>query len=103
MEVYLKFLTNTINHSFKESTFPNKLKHSEVIPGYKKLEPFQEENYRPVSLLPHISKGFERVIYELINNFMENRIMVLCHGFQEITWRTAYFNSHVRKMEKSLR
>ena len=50
----LKYLTNTINHSLKESTFPDELKQSEVIPVYKKLDPLQKENYRPVSLLPHI-------------------------------------------------
>ena len=56
IEVHLKYLTNTINHSLKESIFPDELKQSEVIPIYKKLDPLQKENYRPVSLLPHISK-----------------------------------------------
>ena len=73
IEVPLKYLTNTINHSLKESTFPDELKQSEVIPVYKKLDPLQE-NYRPVSLLPHISKVFERVIYKQINYFIENKI-----------------------------
>ena len=34
IEVHVKYLTNTINHSLKESTFPDKLKQSEVIPVY---------------------------------------------------------------------
>ena len=55
----MKYLTtNTINHSLKESSFPNELKESEVIPAYVTLDSLQE-NYRPVSLLPHISKVFE--------------------------------------------
>ena len=74
IEVYLKYLTNTINHSLKESTFPDELKQSEVMPVYKKLDPLQKENYRPVSLLPHISKVFERMIYKQINSFMGNKI-----------------------------
>ena len=24
----------------------------------------------------------------------------MCHGFQEITWHTTFFNSHARKMKK---
>ena len=36
-KVHLKYLTNTINHSLKESTFPDELKQSEVIPVYKNL------------------------------------------------------------------
>ena len=74
IEVHLKYLTNTINHSLKESTLPDKLKQSEVIPVHKKRDPLQKENYRPVNLLPHISKVFERVIYNQINSFMENKI-----------------------------
>ena len=42
IKVHLKYLTNTINHSLKESTFPGELKQSEVIPVYKKLDPFTE-------------------------------------------------------------
>ena len=72
--VHLKYLTKSINHSLKGSTFSDELKQSEVIPVYKKLDLLQKENYRPVSLLPHTSKVFERVIYKQINNFMENKI-----------------------------
>ena len=57
IEVHLKYLTN--NNSLKESTFPDELKQSEVIPVYKKLDPLQKENYGPVSLLPHILKIFD--------------------------------------------
>ena len=41
IEVHLKYLTNTTNHCLKESTFPDELKQSEVIPVYKKLNPLQ--------------------------------------------------------------
>ena len=83
IEVILKYLTNTINHSLKESTFRDELKQSDVIPVYKKLDPLQKENYRPVSLLPHISKVFERVIYNQINIFMENKISKCVTGFRK--------------------
>ena len=70
----MKYLTNTTNNCFKESTFPDELKQSEVIPVYKKLDPLQKENDRPMSLLPHISKVFQRVIYSQVNSFMESKI-----------------------------
>ena len=54
-EINLKYLTNTTNHSLKESSFPDELKQSEIIPVYKRLDPLDIENYRPVSLLPHKS------------------------------------------------
>ena len=82
-KVHLKYLANTINHSLKKSNFPDERKQSEVIPVYKKLDPLQKENYRPVSLLPHISKVFAKVIYKQINNFMENKISKCVTGFRK--------------------
>ena len=83
IEVHLKYPTNTINNSLKESTFPDELKQSEVIRVYKKLDALQKENYRPVCLLPHISKVFERVIYNQINSFVENKISKCDTGFRK--------------------
>ena len=62
VHIYLPYLTNCINHSFVTNKFPDELNLSEVIPLYKKLDPLKKENYRPVSLLPHVSKVFERII-----------------------------------------
>ena len=36
-----------------------------------------------MSLLPHISKVFDRVIYKQINNFMENKISNCVTGFRK--------------------
>ena len=41
---------------------------------YKKLDPLQKENYRPVSLLPHVSKIFERIIHKQITNYMRDKL-----------------------------
>ena len=67
IDAYLPYLTFSINYSLRESTFPKELKHSEVIPVYTKLDPLKKENYRPVSLLPHVSKVFGRIVYQQIN------------------------------------
>ena len=61
VNAYLPHLTNSINYSIQHSSFLQELKLSEVIPVYKKLDPLQKENYRPVSLLLHVSKVFEGV------------------------------------------
>ena len=59
IDAHLQHLTNAINHTLQTNCFPNKLKQSEVIPVYKKLHPLEKENYRPVRLLPHVSKFLE--------------------------------------------
>ena len=60
-------LTNAINKMFLDNYFPKELKKAEVIPVYKKDNPLKKGSYRPVSLLPHVSKIFERLIYKEIN------------------------------------
>ena len=79
----LPHLTNSIKYSIQHSSFPQELKLSEVIPVYKKLNPLQKENYRPVSLLPHISKVFERIIHKLITNYMTDKLAHSITGFRK--------------------
>ena len=73
IDAYLPYLTDSINYSLRESTFPEELKHSEVISVYKKIDPLKNKNYRPVSLLSHMSKVFERIIYQEINTYMKDK------------------------------
>ena len=47
-------------------------KEAEVCPVHKKNEKSKCENYRPISLLPNISKMFERVMYTRLNNFLNS-------------------------------
>ena len=56
MDIYLPFLTDAINDFLKRGIFSDELKLAEVIPLFKKRDPFDKTNYRPVSLLSHISK-----------------------------------------------
>ena len=39
---------------------------------FAKKDPLNEENYRPVSLLSHMSKVFERLLYKQIEAIMNN-------------------------------
>ena len=49
--------------------FPNKLKIAKVIPIHKKDDQTQLENYRPISILPAISKVIERVIFDQMHDY----------------------------------
>ena len=64
VNAYLPHPTNSINYSIQHSNFPEEMKLSEVIPVYKKLDLLQREYYRPVSLLPHVSKIFEGIFHK---------------------------------------
>ena len=102
VNVYLPFLTKAINYAITENTFPEQLKKSEVIPLYKKEDPLKKENYKPMSLLPHVSKVFERIIYKQINIYMQDKLSTY-NWILKITSNTTFFNDHARKMEKCFR
>ena len=44
------------------SYFPNNLKLGDITPVYKKDDPNIIKNYRPISILPVVSKIFERIL-----------------------------------------
>ena len=54
-----------------------------MIPLFKKADPFDKLNYRPVSLLTHISKVFERIIYNQINEYIEPFLSNILTGFRK--------------------
>ena len=82
MDIYLPLLADIIDDSLKRRIFPDELKLAEVIPFLKKADPFDKTNYLPVSLLSHISKVFERMIYNQINEYIEPSYFKLLTGFR---------------------
>ena len=56
-------LTNCINESLTNTEFPD-TQLSDITPVFKKLDPSDKANYRPVSILPLVSKVFEKIMYD---------------------------------------
>ena len=102
VHVHLPFLTKAINRAITENIFPEQLKKLEVIPLHKKEDPLKKEIYRPMSLLPDVSKVFDRVIYKQIKIYMQDKLSKHITGFWK-SQNTTFFNDHVRKMEKCFR
>ena len=67
----IKPLTLLINQSLSTGIFPNKLKISRVKPLFKKGKVYLFSNYRPISLLPSLSKIYEHVVFEQLLQYME--------------------------------
>ena len=66
----LRLITNQI---LTTGIFPDKLKIVKVVPIYKKGENTQLCNYRPISLLPAISKVIEIIMYSQLDNFFKTQ------------------------------
>ena len=61
--ILLEPLTHVLNLSLLNGHFPQELKMANVIPIFKSGDAQVFTNYRPVSILPVISKIFERIMY----------------------------------------
>ncbi|KAF4088833.1 hypothetical protein AMELA_G00059270, partial [Ameiurus melas] len=68
----LPALTHIFNTSLSTGTYPTSFKQARVTPLLKKpsLNPSIVDNYRPVSLLPFLSKTLERAVFNQLHNFL---------------------------------
>lgn len=69
-------LTICINRILQEGIFPDILKISKVCPLFKKGDKGKPESYRPVSLVPVVSKLVEILICGQVNKFLEKNKIV---------------------------
>ena len=56
----------------RENCWPSIWKQARVVPVHKKLSKSEPGNYRPISLLSVISKVFEKILADEINQFLED-------------------------------
>ncbi len=78
-------VTSIINQMLNTGIFPDDLKIAKVVPLFKKGDDTIFSNYRPISLLPAISKIFEKVIYKQVYDFFKlNKLLYPSqYGFRQ--------------------
>ena len=63
-------LTLTFNQAITLSSFPDEWKIARVVPLYKNGQRSIPGNYRPISVLPAISKIMERILHDQLYNYL---------------------------------
>ena len=81
--IFSKVLSEIFNFHIDSNTFPNGLKKADIIPIYKKDDPFDKTNYRPISILPVLSKPFERCLYDQIYEYIDTILSKVQCGFRK--------------------
>ncbi len=74
--IILPTLTHIFNYIFTCSTFPDRWKTSIVIPVPKKINPTALTDFRPISLLPTLSKILEVIMADqILKHINENNLL----------------------------
>lgn len=67
----LPFITYVFNNIITKSTYPESWKHAKIIPI-----PKSNHEYRPIAILPYLSKVFERLLHQQISNYLNTNILL---------------------------
>ena len=82
-ELISEILAEIYNDSKNCHDFPKSLKLAEILPIFKKADRSLMNNYRPISLLPVVSKIFERIMYTQILAYIEKYLSPFLFGFRK--------------------
>ena len=84
MDIICEPLKNIWNNEIiQNKIFPKNLKLADITPIFKALETILVENYRPISILPTISKIFERIMQKQMNDFVEVHLSPYLCGYRK--------------------
>ena len=75
MKLALPYIENSLaflfNTSIETSQFPDSRKVARITPIFKEGDKTEKSNYRPISVLPVISKLFEKLVFNQLYHYMK--------------------------------
>lgn len=87
IDILLPYITYIINTSISSAHFPSLWKNSHLVPISKKLSSADFNNFRPISIVPFLSKILERVVYKQWATFLDNNKLLN-------PWQSGFKTSH---------
>ena len=82
-DLFVIFITKNFNLCLNKGEFPEILKIVELTPIYKKANLFEKDKYRPISILSNISKIYDRIMHNQMNDFFINKLSKHQCGFRK--------------------
>lgn len=87
IDIIIVPLTHIFNQILKQGVYPKAFKITKVVPIYKKGDRLSPSSYRPISLVPVISKILESCIKQQLNRFFEQNNLFCDEQFGFISGR----------------
>ena len=83
IDIFGDFIGKSYNNTIKASQFYQNLKLADITPAHKKGQKDMKDNYRQVSILPNLSKIFEKLIFKEISQFFDKIFSKYQCGFRK--------------------
>ena len=77
------YFSDIYNASKNSNQFPSSLKTADVRPIHKEDELTSKNNYRPVSILPVLSKLYENIMNEQISSYIDKHLSPYLFGYRK--------------------
>ena len=82
-DISANFISLHFNYCIDTGEFPQEFKNADIIPVHKKNEKSDKTNYRPVSILPKLSKIYEKLIYDQLYDYFDKILLLSQCGFRK--------------------
>ena len=82
-DICITILSSDINNCILNGVFPSNLKYADITPVFKKVEQLLKVNYKPVSILPTLSKIYEKVLYQQMYEYFDKLFSKHLCGFRK--------------------
>ena len=92
--LFLAYFTRFSNRPIVTSSFQDELKLAGVMSTFKKNDPLGKERYRPISLLSHMLKIFEKIFFNQINENIQPYFLEKQPSIGVLTKRSTREKSH---------
>ena len=83
-DLFSHFIYHNFNNSLFISNFPSNLKAAGILTTQKKKDKSHIENYRPISILPTLSKVYERCMYDQMYQYFDQILLNINAVFTEV-------------------
>ena len=83
VDICVPVLHPILNNALQDFLFPDKLKLARLGPLPKGDEKTNKKNYRPISLLPAVSKIFERIMETQSGSFVNEKLFKYMRGYRK--------------------